>query len=860
MPATYNGIGTHYYGKKNLQTRRGKCRSCGREGELSSYDTRLWFVVFFIPIIPLGRKRILDSCPACRRHYVSDLDKWETARQLEVSGAMEKFRSSPTPEGAVAVHQQMLGFHQIAEAAEFQKSMLAQYSDNAKLIAYLGAAHEHLGQRDQAWEFFKRALALRPDLPEARVGVARGHLRCGQLDEARKLLDFLEQPGAAQLYSLEPLESLARAYQGAGRHAEALDLFQKILQALPKVAEHAGFRKMVKSSEAALGRAGTVLPKQKFSWKRLVQGTGRHVGRPYLNARALLGLGVICALAALGFAISNEYIRHHRVLYLVNGYPVPATVKISGQPTVSQFKGLRSIVLPEGHYHAVTSGPVDQEFEFEVREGYFDRWFSSSLWLINVGGGALIQETAATYSRDPQPPTITFHFGQAFQRFGGVTHPFTPLPQSVQVQSGSTRTLVQLQVFKGQAADVFNYYQTRRNPAEALRFAEQWLGAHPEDEVVLQLYAMSAERQKQQARRDQYLRAGITHRPVRIEWHRLYQNMHDHPAEHAALVREYDDLLQAEPTSSALLYLRGRLETERVAARGLFKRAAEADPRNPFPSFALGFDRIAAGDWAGAKPLLAHAVEVDTRESGFGHWLFLARLGLNEAAGLEQELRQKLMREPLNYADEFNLIEVLAAQEKADETLTACREFASRFRSRYGSAGQDLINTVEWRAYYAIGDFEKLNSAALSDRSAAGRAFVAAASIELGEVDEAIKRLPEELSLDEREIFLFAIAVAYRLKGDEARASQWQSRGTQLLQNGNGDAVQAAAVLSRGSPPSHEEAQSIDLSPQVKAIIFTALSQQYPQARSELAGWARELNVERTFPYHLVRRVSGPPR
>src|SRR5262249_38176811 len=181
-----------------------------------------------------------------------------------------------------------------------------------------------------------------------------------------------------------------------------------------------------------------------------------------------------------------------------------------------------------------------------------------------------------------------------------------------------------------------------------------------------------ADRQKQRPRLDQYLHAGITNRPVRIQWHRAYQNLHDHATEHAALVREYDDLLQAEPSSSALLYLRGRLESDRVAARGLFKRAAEADPRNPFPLFALGYDRMVAGDWAGAKPLLAHVVELDTRESGFDHWLFLARLALGETAALEQELRQKLARDPVNYADEFQLIEVLAAQEKPQETLKPC--------------------------------------------------------------------------------------------------------------------------------------------------------------------------------------------
>src|SRR5262245_29724763 len=124
MPTTVNGIGTHYYGRKNITKRPGPCPFCGRGVELTSYDTRLWFVVVFIPIIPLGRKRIIDQCASCRRHYVVEMQKWETAKQLEISGAQEEFRKNPTPEGALAVHAQLLKYHQRTEAAQFREEML----------------------------------------------------------------------------------------------------------------------------------------------------------------------------------------------------------------------------------------------------------------------------------------------------------------------------------------------------------------------------------------------------------------------------------------------------------------------------------------------------------------------------------------------------------------------------------------------------------------------------------------------------------------------------------------------------------------------------------------------------------------
>ncbi len=95
MPTTINGVGTHYYGKKNASVRAGACRSCGRVSNLESYDTRLFVVIVFIPVIPLGRKRIIDSCPFCRRHFVANQGEYQMARQLSISGAARSVPHRP---------------------------------------------------------------------------------------------------------------------------------------------------------------------------------------------------------------------------------------------------------------------------------------------------------------------------------------------------------------------------------------------------------------------------------------------------------------------------------------------------------------------------------------------------------------------------------------------------------------------------------------------------------------------------------------------------------------------------------------------------------------------------------------------
>ena len=82
MPSTVNGIGTHYYGKSNVKNREGVCRHCNSQTTLMSYDTRLYIVVFFIPVWPLARKRIVDQCPRCTWHHAIDARQWEVSSQL----------------------------------------------------------------------------------------------------------------------------------------------------------------------------------------------------------------------------------------------------------------------------------------------------------------------------------------------------------------------------------------------------------------------------------------------------------------------------------------------------------------------------------------------------------------------------------------------------------------------------------------------------------------------------------------------------------------------------------------------------------------------------------------------------------
>src|SRR2546421_7216499 len=94
MPQVVNGCGTWYYGKKNVERHQGVCRACHRMATLESYDTRLYVVIVFIPIIPLAKKRIIEQCSVCRRHLAMPYSQWQSVQQRS-DAALVAYRNSP---------------------------------------------------------------------------------------------------------------------------------------------------------------------------------------------------------------------------------------------------------------------------------------------------------------------------------------------------------------------------------------------------------------------------------------------------------------------------------------------------------------------------------------------------------------------------------------------------------------------------------------------------------------------------------------------------------------------------------------------------------------------------------------------
>lgn len=147
MPTVINGIGTWYYGRRRIHTRTGTCEFCGNEAALQSFDTTLFFVVLFVPVIPLTRKRILEQCSACQKHRVLGLRKWEEAKVADGAVVIDQLEQNPSDRAAIAsaiafaqTYQDEPLFDQIVAPAA------AEHKNDAAIQAQLAGAYSYFAR------------------------------------------------------------------------------------------------------------------------------------------------------------------------------------------------------------------------------------------------------------------------------------------------------------------------------------------------------------------------------------------------------------------------------------------------------------------------------------------------------------------------------------------------------------------------------------------------------------------------------------------------------------------------------------------------------------------------------------------
>ena len=365
MPATINGIGTHYYGAKNRSARVGTCKACGRSATLSSYDTREWFCVIFIPLIPIKKYRILNDCSRCRKHYRIAADEFAQKLAEATAPLRAAIRNSPRdPQPYAALIQTLIGWEMRTDAERELQSALAVFPQNLDLIMLAGQLAVDQNDLQRALTLYERAYRAEPQNEGATYGY--GWI-LHQLEQHEQAAQVLQRASSQERNKAGALYLLGKSQMKLSRWNDALNAFQQLFGVEPAYMNDKQVLGLVAECKRHLGYE--LNPAERRAGRRWWPFGGK-AKRATLQAQPTLvrpslryaGLAIVAImLLGSGFYAWDRWTNLE--VYFDNGLDRAVKIEIDGQKFDVALNSLHKDELHSGSHSAVVRGTDGKEIE-----------------------------------------------------------------------------------------------------------------------------------------------------------------------------------------------------------------------------------------------------------------------------------------------------------------------------------------------------------------------------------------------------------------------------------------------------------------------------------------------------------------
>ncbi len=850
MPTTYNGVGTAYWGKSNLEVRRDACEQCHTVGDLKSYDTTKYFVLLFLPLIPLGKLRILDHCPKCTNHKAIKLKEWQRMRHDSVREAVAAYEKSPHEAELALTAVQTCAFYQDREAfVGLAGKVLSSFGGDAEMVANVGSTLLFFGHFSEAEAAYRKSLAIDDD-PEIRESLGIVLLRQGRPDDAWPQLEHLFRSEEAS--DIGALFLLVEGYQAEGRHDDALQIIDALVKAFPDLADNKELGKYRKQSRKHQ-RSGKRIVSAALAPAKATSGSDWG-GRMALLVWPLLLMLIVAPLTWFAFRSA----RGHQV-FLVNGLSERYAVRLAGETHhLPPGRGVPVRVAQRVDHVVEVAGdePALEPLSFRLDLSLWESWWGEHTFVVNPDRLAVLHWQQVEYAETPDPERETpyeLRAGEGFYSYQDVDYEFRDFPDEIELSSGSPRALREgLEVLADHdSLGLYWILAAEDEGDQALVYLKRLVELRPENENAMFVLAGVASAEDFTALAAPHLVV----RPVEVEWHRAYQSVIDRGPAGDGLSAEYATLLAAEPDNSRLLYLASRIDLDPDKAEGLLRRAIELDPANAYAYNSLAYHKISAGEFAEALPLVEKARELEPEKASFQAIENDARLGLGHWQILLEQNRSQQDEQPLN--GELVAREILLRSAKGEmESAAAC---VGGYLQRLASAedAQDWDDPEDWQTY-----LEAMVSHGRGDLSAFGEgiggldgpANAFQSALARGAMRQAEAALTEsEAFTTDNHLLIYLGAVR---AGDSELAEGHLAAAIELLRQG--DREQRALALGLMGEDVGVDFLRFSIDPGSKAITLAALAVGDLKRRGAYRRLARRLNFRLGFPrLYLAAMLSG---
>lgn len=481
------------------------CTRCGRRDYHRSYTTTRYFSLCFVPLLPLGNKKILGECQHCGESSGLSRRDFRSLLNTELSEAINSYQEDPTkPENASKIIAAAIRTQHPDTLKKHAQQIASTFPKDAAMLCRLAEAFAFFCLDSYSSEYFLKSVKISTD------------------------------PAIAKL---------------AEEHAK---------------------------------RTGENMPKPP---NRLLQSV------------SVLALPCLL-LFLLGSLISKVISNHPENAYLINGLDEAYEVYVNDKLVqLAPFERLKGKFLRYGENTirpVMASVPIPAE-TFYFPKGDFGNLFNESLYLVNPDRSALLLWETLPYSNELAPelePRFKLLSGKSHYVQTDIDYIFLDPPEQIMLLSTKTefRTCIShWDDFNLEGLiDILVEYDLS---LELEKYLAQILRYEKDDSEII-----SAGRDRlPEAVFQSLAKPHIEARPIRVEWHRAYQDLHE-PSEKHDLERRYRDLHESDPNNPRLAYLYARVCEFPKQALAVLLAAVESSQPSGYACFGLSYFRMLEGD------------------------------------------------------------------------------------------------------------------------------------------------------------------------------------------------------------------------------------------------------------------------
>jgi len=844
MPNTVNGIGTWYYGKKNIFERTGACPHCNKIVALSSYDTSKYIVVLFVPIVPLGKKHVIDQCPACKMHFQFSLKKWCIEKDNSLNEVISDYEKNPLDaETAKKAVETFIHFHQISTFLEMAPRLNRDFADNTEVLNHISEGYEYFGREDEAEKAYRASLVADGD-QNVCERLAFCLIRQSRPKEAAEFLRHIIDERLAEKASY--LIVLAESYQELGEHFEAMSVLDNAVDIAPALAKDKAFKKTQKISQKYLHTNTPVKS------KAIGVGKLQSISKLDFNARhvwIIASLVIVIALAAYFYASYHQGLS--RGVYFVNGLSRTYTVRVNGESHT--LRPLAQTKIKTGEGTVVID--VDDELitiltqKHQIKTSFLWRPFINKTFIINPDSLAIVLWEKLYYvmeGRNAPDDQSKLYTGKTLYIFDGIDYAFQHPPKTVDSSEGNKIAKERISLFTDLGISTEQLSSIIANQIGRdvmIDFLKKHLAYEPEVETYLYLLYAQVEPNEF----TQIIRPGLKAKPIRIDWHRMYQTMKERTQPEYDIVDEYRKLLEKDPENPSLQYLLGRA-IEPNEAMQLFRKSVAGDEPCPYSYNAMAYHKLSIAQFDEALKYSRHAVRLKPDSINFQQQFHKALKATGHYDEAIEEFRKLQKKSSYDYMWVWGEMDLWLIKGEQQQAWKVYDKWLKRLKLQDDIA-KELTDSVSIRFAYLSGDlkqYEQKTKDMTDPNDILGRDLVLQ--------KPADPKFVSKLQIKEPSIYLQLYMVA-QLSGQTEQAQQYLSNAVELLYSQGRETRLIADCLAGRKQPVPDEICNMSLDTQTKAVILTAMGVKYPHQKQPYFELAQKLNFDRSAPYLLLKSI-----